>query len=272
MADGAGNGPAEQATAAGAPFATAVRHAVVDSTNRVAADAARAGAPHGLVVVADEQTAGRGRLGRRWLAPAGSALLCSALFRSSLATPQLHLLTTLVALAGRDACRDAGVDCQLKWPNDLLAGGRKIAGVLAEVVGPPGPPTAVVVGIGLNVSWPHSALSAATSPQTSAVAALATSLRQEGAEGAERDAVLASLLSHLRRRLPALEDAAGRRGLLEEQRAACSTIGRQVRVELPGGSLTGTATAIDDGGRLLVETGGGTRAVDAGDIVHLRTD
>src|SRR4051812_27340870 len=109
-----------------------------------------AGAPEGLAAVADHQTAGRGRLGRAWVAPPGASLLLSVLFRPDLAPERLHLTTAAVALAAAEACEAvAGVLPVLKWPNDLLVGDRKLAGVLAESRLP-----AVVVGIGLNVNWP----------------------------------------------------------------------------------------------------------------------
>jgi BirA family biotin operon repressor/biotin-[acetyl-CoA-carboxylase] ligase len=122
----------------------------LDSTNRYLLDQARAGAPEGLVAVADHQTAGRGRLGRRWEAPAGAGLLVSVLLRPSLPIEELHLCTVAVALAARSACTEAaGVEPGLKWPNDLIVGERKVAGILAEAR-----EGAVVVGIGVNVAWP----------------------------------------------------------------------------------------------------------------------
>ena len=134
------------------------RFAEIDSTNRYLLDQARAGAAEGVVAVADYQSAGRGRLGRRWEAPPGSNLLASVLLRPALAADELHLCTVAVALAAVAACeRGAGVAAELKWPNDLMVGGRKLAGILAEAL-PRGPggrrATVVVVGLGLNVRWP----------------------------------------------------------------------------------------------------------------------
>ena len=109
------------------------RHADLDSTNRQAADLARAGAPEGVVVVADHQTAGRGRLGRVWDAPPGSSLLMTVLLRPALDAARLHLVTMAVALAAADACAEvAGFVPELKWPNDLVVQDRKLAGILAE--------------------------------------------------------------------------------------------------------------------------------------------
>ncbi|HLI72506.1 MAG TPA: biotin--[acetyl-CoA-carboxylase] ligase [Acidimicrobiales bacterium] len=130
----------------------------IDSTQRYVVDEARRGAPAGLVAVAGHQSAGRGRLGRRWEAPAGSNLLMSVLLRPALALGELHLCTVAVALAAADACASAaGLDAQLKWPNDLVVGDRKLAGILAEAAAGSSPGAsveAVVVGLGLNVGWP----------------------------------------------------------------------------------------------------------------------
>src|SRR5213078_4741069 len=109
------------------------RHAELDSTNRLAADLARAGAPEGVVVVADHQTAGRGRLGRTWVAPPGSSVLMSVVLRPTVAPERRHVVTLALALAARDACVEVtGVMPDLKWPNDLLVTERKLAGILAE--------------------------------------------------------------------------------------------------------------------------------------------
>ncbi len=127
----------------------------VESTNTWVRDRARHGAPAGLVAVADHQTAGRGRLDRRWESPPGANLLASVLLRPQLDGSDLHLCAGAVALAGADACRElAGVEPVLKWPNDLLLEGAKLAGVLAEAEFAGSTLTAVVVGIGINVAWP----------------------------------------------------------------------------------------------------------------------
>ncbi|HET9691024.1 MAG TPA: biotin--[acetyl-CoA-carboxylase] ligase [Acidimicrobiales bacterium] len=219
----------------------------IDSTNRWLREEAAAGAPEGLVAVADHQSAGRGRLGRTWEAPAGSALLMSVLLRPAHLPPErLHLVTAAVALAAADACADlAGVAAELKWPNDLLVGDRKLAGVLAEAVA-----GAVVVGIGVNLS--------AGPPGAAHLG--------EGGAAADRDALLSALLTGLERRL-----AAGWDAVATEHRARCGTVGRRVRVELADRTITGVARAVDPDGRLVVAADDGTEvAVTAGDVVHLR--
>ena len=126
----------------------------IASTNSYLLAQARAGAPAHLVAVARHQTAGRGRLDRRWESPPGANVLVSFLLRPRCEPSDLHLCTAAVALAAADACRDvADVRAALKWPNDLLVGESKVAGILAEVDFGSGPPAAVVVGLGLNVAW-----------------------------------------------------------------------------------------------------------------------
>ena len=218
------------------------------STNAVVADRARAGEPGGLVVVAEAQTSGRGRLDRTWVSPPRAGLTFSVLLRPSeppRAWPWLPLRTGLaVATALRER---AEVDAVLKWPNDVLVGGRKVCGVLAEVP----VPGAVVVGIGLNVTTrreelPHEA---------------ATSLRLEDAATTDRDTVLRAVLRALAQALPDPDAPESYRGL-------CATLGQRVRVELPGGrTAEGVAERVDDEGRLVVD---GT-AYGAGDVVHLRS-
>ena len=127
----------------------------VGSTNTYVREQARQGAPAGLVAVADHQTAGRGRLDRRWESPPGANLLVSFLLRPGCGAGEVHLCAGAVALAGADACREvAGVEPVLKWPNDLLLDGAKLAGVLAEAEFAGDRLKAVVVGIGINVAWP----------------------------------------------------------------------------------------------------------------------
>lgn len=220
-----------------------------DSTNRVVADLARAGAPEGVVVVADHQTAGRGRLGRRWESPPGSGLLVSVLLRpAGLAPQRRHLVTSAVGLAAADACRAvAGFTPALKWPNDLLVGDRKLAGILAEGVG-----DAVVVGLGLNVS---------AAPPGGA------SAEEAAGRPVDREALLASMLRGLEARCGRWDAVA------DEYAATCGTVGRRVRVEDAAGVRAGTAVGIDDGGHLLVDFGGGTpEALSAADVFHLRPD
>ncbi|MEV0036618.1 biotin--[acetyl-CoA-carboxylase] ligase [Streptomyces sp. NPDC050804] len=238
------------------------------STNTDLAGRAAAGLAEGAVLVAEEQTAGRGRLDRRWTAPARSGLFFSVLLRPGPDVAVRHygwlpLLTGVAVATG--LARAAGVDTSLKWPNDLLVtvGGeeRKAGGILAERAGD----GAVVVGIGLNVSLRASELPVPT----------AGSLALANAVSLDRDTLLRGVLRSLERWYGEWRTAGGDPALSRVQEAyaaGCATLGRPVRAELPGGrELAGEAVAIDSEGRLVVRTGDGERhAVGAGDIVHLR--
>ena len=238
------------------------RLAEVDSTNTYVRRMARHGASAGLVAVADHQTAGRGRLDRRWESPPGANLLASVLLRPALEADDVHLCAGAVALAGADACREvAGVEPVLKWPNDLLLHGAKLAGVLAEAEFAGSSPVAVIVGIGINVAWPG--------PPEVGGSCLDD---QSDAGPVDRQLLLDHLLTALQPRCALLEVSDGRRALADEVRRRCATLGQQVRVTLAGEEVTGRADAIDDAGLLVVETASGPRHVSAGDVVHLRPE
>ncbi|HEY5250181.1 MAG TPA: biotin--[acetyl-CoA-carboxylase] ligase [Acidimicrobiales bacterium] len=263
-----------------------IRHFVeLDSTNRYLVDQARAGAEEGLVAVADHQTAGRGRLGRRWVAPPGANLLISVLLRPTLRVEELHLSTVAMALATRSACSTAtagAVVPVLKWPNDVMVGERKLAGILAETIPGGGVPgggvpgggasesRAVVVGLGLNVGWPppDSEPTAVDLPDDLGPA---TSLwRESGTRMAPSD-LLEALLNELARRLDDLDQPEGRRRMASEYREVCATLGRRVTVSLPEGPISGTVADITVEGHLLLDLGACTRTITAGDVVHLRS-
>ena len=218
------------------------RFETIDSTNTWVLAQARAGAPEGLVAVADHQTAGRGRLGRVWEAPVGANLLMTVLLRPASVS---YRALACVALAGRDAASSvAGLDAGIKWPNDLVVpGAGKLAGVLAETDGA----GAVAVGIGMNVGW--------APPDAARLG-----------DGISRDEVLDALLASLRGWLGRSD-----RDVTSAYGAACVTVGRDVRVDLVDGeSFEGVAADVDDDGRLLVEVNACLRTVDVADVVHLR--
>jgi BirA family biotin operon repressor/biotin-[acetyl-CoA-carboxylase] ligase len=246
------------------------------STNADAAAAARAGEPEGLIVVAEQQTAGRGRQGRPWLSPPRAGLAVSVLLRPGVERPErgwpavdparygwLPLLAG-VALAGVVG-RLAELAAAVKWPNDLLVEERKCGGILTEVAG-----EAVVVGIGLNVT-----LRADELPDTGG-GAPATSLQLSGATATDRDPLLRALLRGIadwydRWRLAGGDAEAS--GLRAAYLRDSATVGRGVRVLLPAGAeLTGEATGVDADGRLVVTDSvtGQPRTVAAGDVRHLR--
>ncbi|MFG1703484.1 biotin--[acetyl-CoA-carboxylase] ligase [Nonomuraea sp. M3C6] len=237
---------------------------VVDSTGSTNADLAEAaheGAPEGTVLVAEAQLAGRGRLGRGWSAPPRSGLTFSILLRPEVPVAAQGWLSLLYGVAAATAVRRlAEVDVRLKWPNDLLIGERKLAGVLAERAD-----DAVVIGMGLNVSLRQEELPVET----------ATSLGIEQAACVDRDPLLRAVLREVERHYRDWSDAGGdaeASGLRAAYLASSATIGRQVRVELPGQqSLTGRATGVDGSGHLQVEAAGERYTLSAGDVVHVRT-
>ncbi|MBF8186688.1 biotin--[acetyl-CoA-carboxylase] ligase [Nonomuraea sp. K274] len=230
------------------------------STNADLAESAREGAQEGTVLVAEAQVAGRGRLGRGWSVPPRAGLTFSILLRPEVPVADQGWLPLLYAVAAASAVRRlCEVDVRLKWPNDLLIGERKLAGVLAERTD-----DAVVIGMGLNVSLRPDELPVET----------ATSLVIEQAACVDRDPLLRAVLreveGHYRDWTAAGGDAEAA-GLRPAYLAGCATVGRRVRVELPGGrALTGLATGVDGAGHLQVESAGERYTLSAGDVVHVR--
>jgi BirA family transcriptional regulator, biotin operon repressor / biotin---[acetyl-CoA-carboxylase] ligase len=221
----------------------------LDSTNRYLLEEARGGAPDGLVAVADLQTAGRGRFDRRWEAPPGSSLLVSVLLRSA-PQPGRVVMAAGLALAGA-VDEVAGVAVGLKWPNDLVVGDRKLAGILAERQG-----AALVVGAGCNVNWDSF---------PAELAATATACNLEAGRSVDGDALLDAYLSTLGRTLDAGDV------VVDAYRDRLATLGRRVRIEVRGGTFEGEATAVGDDGALVVRDDAGTvRTVTAADVIHLR--
>ena len=254
---------------------------VADRTGSTNADLlarALAGAPEGVVLAAEEQSAGRGRMGRIWVAPPRAALTFSLLVRPSAVPPArrgwLPLLAGVAVASAVTAV--TGVQTRLKWPNDVLAGPAKLGGILAEATG-----DAVVVGVGLNVSAEPGEL-----PPPGPGALAATSLRIAGSAAPQiagsaapaapaREPLLIAILAGFERWYQAWCQAGGdpeRCGLRAEYTQLSGTIGRRIRAELPGGQvLSGLAAGVDPDGRLLVRVSSGTVVpVAAGDVVHLR--
>ena len=232
----------------------------IDSTNTWLRERAHEGAPEGLVAWADYQRAGRGRLDRVWESPPRSSLLCSILLRPRLDASQLQLAVAAVALAARAALvRLSGVRPSLKWPNDLMVGDSKLAGILAELV-VDGDDVAVVVGIGVN-------LTAAGPPGTDS-----TSVWAAAGVTITPNALLDILLDELESRRTLLDDEPGRAALREEYLRALATLGQRVRVVQPWGETVGVATSVDDSGRLVVLVDGTPHTFEVGDVVHVRRD
>jgi BirA family biotin operon repressor/biotin-[acetyl-CoA-carboxylase] ligase len=194
------------------------------------------------------------------------------LFRPELPLESWHLVAVAVALAARDACADeARVELQCKWPNDLQSGDRKVAGILAEAVVPPGGEAApaLVVGIGINCNWPADWPSR-DDPEARELLARATSLDRVAGRSIDRDAVADRMLDRVGPRYAALVRSPSGASVVAEYRRNLSTIGRRVRVELADDSFSGTAVDVDAGGHLVVDVDGSIRNVAAGDVVHLR--
>jgi len=220
------------------------------STMDVASKLAHEGAPHGVVIAADEQTAGRGRRGTTWISPPGAGLYFSFISRPSAGAA---LITLAAGVAVREGIKTAtGLGADLKWPNDVIVDRRKLAGILAEGVAIGSPGQAVIIGIGVNV------LPAAYPPD---VAARATSLEGELARPIDRGVVLCEILIALWDRLATLERRPG--DILQAWRAASpNAIG--TRVEWDG--KHGTTAGIDESGALFVKTAAGVERIIAGEL------
>lgn len=237
------------------------------STNADVGSRFAAGEGQGLVLVAEDQTAGRGRLGREWVTPPRASLTVSFLVVPPAEVPasRWSWLPLLTGVAAADAVRRvAGLPVDLKWPNDLLAeDGRKLGGILLERVerpSPHGPEAAAVVGIGLNCTQEVDELAV---PQ-------ATSLLVAGArdpERTDRARLLGALVEELDARLRAWTAGEDLRDAYLER---CVTPGQEVTVTVPGGELRGRATDVDAEGCLVVETEAGEQHLGAGDVVHVR--
>lgn len=266
----------------GARFADVRWVAETGSTNADAMELARHGAPEGVVVVADHQTAGRGRAGRSWTAPPGASLLVSVLLRPPAGVAEGA--TMAMALAAAEAVEEvAGFAPRLKWPNDLVWPGdgsapdRKLAGILAEADWPTGSSAAsgvrrpapeervvVVVGIGINVAWPEDL------PEELADVAVACNHVTD--VPVDREDLLAALLVRLGHWYGRLVDG-DRAALVAAWRERSATLGRRVRIDLGPDDVVGTAVDITERGHLVVDTLEGERRTFAvGDVVHLRPE
>ena len=257
MEDRIGEGEIREALRSGTPWSDPVVLGVTDSTNRVAMEMAENGAPHGTVVVADAQTAGRGRMGRRWVSPAGKNLYVSLLLRPSVPAADAPRLALVAGVALADTVEAMGVTASLKWPNDLYCGGRKAAGILAEMASDPGGVRHVVIGVGLNVNMEE----ADFPPE---LRDAATSLRIRAGRAFRRVDVLARLLDAFGTRyagfigggFSTLRDGWDRRDFLR---------GRRVLLRRQGGEGWGTADGLDAaaGEGIEADHGGADARADA---------
>jgi len=249
---------------------------VIGSTNEEARRMATSGAIHGTLLIADMQTAGRGRMARRWVAPAGSSLLLSLILRPTLAPTHVQRVTMACGLAGADALEEvAGVAVGLKWPNDILIGERKVAGILTEMSTIGDQIDFLVVGIGINVNLDPADLAPACDtleqretlvqdPSLRSVAEHATSLQMEAGRIISRLELLWRFLERLEfwyARIPDYD-------LLHRawSRKMC-LVGRCVQVDMPGETVIGRVAGVDQYGALLLDTATGMqKRILAGDV------
>jgi len=227
-----------------------------------AASAAPGALPHLSVLLTHDQTGGRGRLDRSWVAGPGQALAVSVLVRIAGVPVADRGWIPLVAGAAMTHAVAAQLPqhrVRMKWPNDVLVDGRKVCGILAEVV--PGDRDAVVVGSGVNTTMPADRLPVST----------ATSFAVLGAD-ADEDALIADYVDKLDQAIAALAgDGGASPALRTAVQMVCATIGLEVRVSLPDGTaVTGRAERLDEDGRLVVASADGVQALSAGDVIHVR--
>jgi BirA family biotin operon repressor/biotin-[acetyl-CoA-carboxylase] ligase len=244
----------------GASFGWEVRHATrLRSTNTRGREVIDAGGPD-CAIVADTQTAARGRRGRTWTAPEGGIWL-SVVHTPTLGTHALPLYTLAAAVAVTDTLAELGVSSKIKWPNDILMSDTpagKVAGILSEHHGELDGRSRLIIGVGVNLNIDLAALPRGA---TAVSAAIGSCDRRRSTQ---------QLLAGLQEAISTLEGPDGTTSITARWRAAAATLGRDVAVDLPDGRLEGTAVDISDSGALVVETAGGRRRVTAGDCIHLR--
>lgn len=231
----------------------------LDSTNNWLREQSLAGAPSGTVCLAEMQQAGRGRRGRHWVSPFAANLYLSLLWRSAAGAAALGGLSLVTGIAVLRCLRAQGVETAgLKWPNDILAGDSKLAGILIDVVGESSGPCAVILGVGVNVCMPPTAGEDIDQRWTDLQ-------RLSGADALSRNQLAVDLLEQL---LPAVAEfeVAGLQPFLEEWRRYDVVAGCQVDLQLLNGVVSGTACGIDDGGALLVDTVKGRQRFVSGEV------
>ena len=234
-----------------------------DSTNRVAMELGYAGEPEGAVVLAEEQTAGRGRAGRAWHSERGTGLYFTVLLRPRLSPAQAPLLTMLAGLSARDAIEaQTGLTPELKWPNDLLVNGKKVGGILTEMHAEPSVVRFVIVGIGINVNQDKFPVE---------LAPIATSLRRESGKMNYRLELLVRLLTQFEADYNRYLRSGAAFVVERFLKVSDFTNGRRVRVDSGSESYMGTTAGLSSEGLLLVERENGTLVtVIAGDVTEVR--
>ena len=237
-------------------------HEVIGSTNDRARELLADPAADGAVVVADAQSAGRGRRERTWYSPAGASLSMSAVVRPAVAAQQAWQLSLATALAVSEAC-DPVAPTWLKWPNDVVgADDRKVGGILIETVIEVDRVVGAVIGVGMNLDWRRGDM-------PTEIRETATSLVDLGADPVDRVGLLDRILDRLSAELLWIE--AGR-SPIDRYRARCRTLGRRVTVTVGDRTIDGVAIDLDEDGALVVETGNGRERVSNGEVQRVRSD
>jgi BirA family biotin operon repressor/biotin-[acetyl-CoA-carboxylase] ligase len=249
---------------AGTMFGKRIHHFFkADSTNAIAMRLGHDDEPHGALVLAEEQTSGRGRAGRAWHSEKSSGIYVTALLRPPVAPPHAPLLTLLAGLAARDAVEEqCGLPADIRWPNDLLLSGRKFCGILTEMHAEPDRVRFAVIGLGLNVNH-------AQMPE--ALRGIATSLRLETGRTHSRLDLLLKLLRHLDRYYNRFLAEGGAPLVARFAEVSSYARGKRVRVTAPGCTYSGVTDGLEPGGMLRVrrDDTGGTEVVISGDVAEL---
>lgn len=236
-------------------------HEEVSSTQQVAREFARSGAPSGTVVLAKRQTAGRGRRGRTWMSPPLGGIYMSVLMRPMLAPSQAPLLSLVAGLAVRDALqRTTGIESDLKWPNDLLVNGRKICGILTEASSDPDRILYAVTGMGINIDMTEEDV-------PDSLRSAVTSVRMLTGASTHQGWLVVAVLDAFATLVQALEQGKGSE-IMKRYSKACATLGQDVRMVTDQEEISGWASGISAEGALLVETAKGLRAFSSADVVH----
>ena len=249
----------------GALWKELIVHDSVESTNDLAMSlAAKKGITAGTVLVADRQTRGKGRIGRRWESPGGTNIYMSLVIRPELAPRDVTMLTVLAAVAGARTIQETGnIPVTIKWPNDLVISDKKLGGILTEVRADPDRINLAVIGIGINVN-----MLSADFPEE--LRGIATSVRLEAGHAVSRNEIILQLLKEFEHWYGILI-AKGRKPLLAAWRKDSSTLGKTVRIAIGDQTVSGVAEDIDENGMLVLTMQTGERRhISAGDITFVR--
>ncbi len=243
-----------------------IRFKEVGSTNDIAVSLAEKGHPHGTIVIAESQSKGKGRLGRRWHSPPGSNIFMSIILRPELPPYDVTIMTFLSAVSCARAIRkETGVDVRIKWPNDLMASGRKMGGILLESKSERGRIIFFVVGIGINVNMKEEDF-----PQD--LKAIATSVFIESGKICEKGPIIEGITDEMFFWLDVLKKG-DRAAIFKNWKALSDTLGQDVNVLTPNGLIIGRAVTVDEKGRLILKTKKGElKIISAGDVMVLRKE